>query len=368
MQRLRIFFTLVLLSITGITWGMDVSRFHSGSWFNPEQSGHGLSVQVVNEDLTVVYWYVYNPDGTPTFLTSALTNSGNTASGKAYIQYGMPFGSFETENWEQLEWGQFELVFHSCDTATFNYSSTVSYGETEFGSGSISMSRLVSIDENQCGENPYAGLYIGTYQEAIGRPATPAYFVLTPYDEFIVVVEGGVAAYGSWSAANRTISAIGTATTLYPNAGAQASVTMAGEIEPEHRIKVQVSAPGIGSGIIDAFSVSSLYRNPVPFSKLAGSYQIKDFQYDTEGSATIFTDGTFSASDDSGCSFTGGFGYPDSKFNLLSVIVDVSNCGSGNGRFNGYAVVLDGSSIGDKGRIVLFGTNGSAAVVTQLLR
>ena len=64
-------------------WGQDINRFLSGSWYNPAQDGHGFSVEVLPDNRTVLYWYVYHPDGTPTFIVASGDNIGNTVRADA---------------------------------------------------------------------------------------------------------------------------------------------------------------------------------------------------------------------------------------------------------------------------------------------
>lgn len=84
---------------------VEINRYLSGSWYNPEQVGHGFSVEVVSEDVSVVYWYVYNPDGTPTFLMGVGDNVGDTIHAVAYHNEGMHWGEFDPGHHMEMEWG-----------------------------------------------------------------------------------------------------------------------------------------------------------------------------------------------------------------------------------------------------------------------
>ena len=37
----------------------------SGGWFNPQASGHGLSVQILDPERALMFWYVYDHEGKP---------------------------------------------------------------------------------------------------------------------------------------------------------------------------------------------------------------------------------------------------------------------------------------------------------------
>ena len=53
---------LLLLLVTFNVSAIDIKPSLSGSWYNPDQDGHGLSIEVLDENRTLVYWYVYHPD------------------------------------------------------------------------------------------------------------------------------------------------------------------------------------------------------------------------------------------------------------------------------------------------------------------
>ena len=97
-------FSLLLLLVAFNASAIEINRFLSGSWNNPDQNGHGFSIEVISDDLTVFYWYVYNPDGSPTFLLTAGENNGNVTKGKTYYNYGMKWGDFNPADRTELEW------------------------------------------------------------------------------------------------------------------------------------------------------------------------------------------------------------------------------------------------------------------------
>ena len=46
----------------------EVRPEYSGSWYNPDQSGHGFSVEVLSTERSIAYWFTYDPFGNPIFL------------------------------------------------------------------------------------------------------------------------------------------------------------------------------------------------------------------------------------------------------------------------------------------------------------
>jgi hypothetical protein len=68
MKRVVLLVALALVS-TGV-WS-DVDPSYSGSWYNPQENGHGLSVEIgkVGDTPTaVVYWYTFTDAGDDMFL------------------------------------------------------------------------------------------------------------------------------------------------------------------------------------------------------------------------------------------------------------------------------------------------------------
>ena len=42
---------LLLFLFSLDAWAVNVDRYMSGSWFNPDQNGHGLSIEVLPDKL-----------------------------------------------------------------------------------------------------------------------------------------------------------------------------------------------------------------------------------------------------------------------------------------------------------------------------
>jgi len=117
----RIFGLLLFLVAFNVS-AIEINSKLSGSWYNPDQNGHGLNVATLDENLTLVYWYVYHTDGTPMFLITVGTNDGNRTSGTTYYHTGMRFGDFNPDDVQQEVWGTSTVTFTDCYTATLEYS------------------------------------------------------------------------------------------------------------------------------------------------------------------------------------------------------------------------------------------------------
>lgn len=89
----------------------------AGAWYNPAQSGHGISVEFVGSSRAIVVWHVYDPAGRPLTLYLDGRVSGRSVSGPVYAPEGMRFGSFDSAAVQLPVWGSASVVFTNCDQA-----------------------------------------------------------------------------------------------------------------------------------------------------------------------------------------------------------------------------------------------------------
>lgn len=153
MNRLTTFLlTTFLLVLVTDMHAMDIGNVHSGSWWNAAQSGHGISVEVLDNETMVIYWFDYNPDGSPTFLITVADIDGDTATGNTFCYSGMKFGEFDPAFLKEEVWGTTSITFFGCDEASMTYDSVMTYKGDPFGSGTIDLTRLTSIQSLECHE------------------------------------------------------------------------------------------------------------------------------------------------------------------------------------------------------------------------
>jgi len=99
---------------------------YSGSWYNPEQSGHGFSLEysVLNDGIPVVvaYWYVYDTEGNPIWLIGmGEPEKDNTVILEFDAPYGMKFGEFDPEQTVRGDGGIGVFTFINSESGVFNY-------------------------------------------------------------------------------------------------------------------------------------------------------------------------------------------------------------------------------------------------------
>lgn len=135
-----------------------LNRNTTGPWFNPDQSGHGMFLEVLQgasgaSDRVNAYWYAYlNQE--PVWLVGVGDSDGNSASIDMFITDGAQSPpNFDAADVNITPWGQLDLTFDLSNNVNVSWDSTVN----GFGSGSMDMTQLAFISDtpNAC----YSGSY-----------------------------------------------------------------------------------------------------------------------------------------------------------------------------------------------------------------
>jgi hypothetical protein len=119
----------------------------SGSWYDPTHDGEGYNLEVLLDGNVVVYWYSYGPDGHRRwFFDVGSIENGRLVFNNLRSTRGGVFGpDFDPDAVQRLPWGTLELDI-DCDGGTATYDSS----EEGFGSGTLNLVRLTSIDGLTC--------------------------------------------------------------------------------------------------------------------------------------------------------------------------------------------------------------------------
>ena len=126
----------------------DIRPHHSGAWYNRDQSGHGLSIQVLDDERTIAFWFAYTSDGLPMFLVIDGVNDGHTVTGPAYYYEGMIWRQFDPATLNSEVWGEISIEFLGCNSAVLSWSSSVE----DYGDGQLELERLTYLADLRCDE------------------------------------------------------------------------------------------------------------------------------------------------------------------------------------------------------------------------
>ncbi len=126
----------------------QISAAQSGLWYDPEQDGHGLSIDVLPNGQIVAIWYTYDQSGNQIWLLGVGEYTGSTAILGVTITEGGVFPpGFDPNDVVRSDWGEFQLDFTDCDNGIFSWSPA---DPTRFEAGSMPITRLTSIDTLSC--------------------------------------------------------------------------------------------------------------------------------------------------------------------------------------------------------------------------
>jgi len=349
----RIF--LILLAVFALdASARDIDQSFTGSWYNADQSGHGFSVEVLPDGRAVIYWYVYNPDGTPTFLVALGDIDGDTIHADVYHHTGMPFGSFDNSALVQTHWGTLNFTISDCNTATLSYASTMSIEGQPFGNGTIDLERLSSVAGLKCTASPMQGNMHVSIVQPSGSLAIGAAMVFGNGDIvfFGASAEGAGVAMGHWQetgGGNFSFTA-----TVYDIFGGTDNVSGSGNYFEDG-----FGGTYTGGHELLATRLPSFHRT-LSLQILSGSYSIGDALLGNIGSLTVSANGSATGSTIDGCSVSGAFSIPNPNFNQAWFDGTVSGCEDA-GTIHGAA-----SYDFDADGIVVAGTDGEYGMIFYL--
>lgn len=134
----------------------------AGSWSDPEQSGHGINLEMLPGDRIGMSWFTFNQLGDPTWLIAVGEHVGLTANLQATIVSGGVFPpDFDLDLIERSPWGTIELDFSSCNTASMRWQTQAD----GFSDGEMRLSRITTNPGQSCsGPPPAAALTPAWYQ------------------------------------------------------------------------------------------------------------------------------------------------------------------------------------------------------------
>jgi beta-glucanase (GH16 family) len=121
---------------------------HSGTWFWPEQSGHGFSMEfgegAGGTPEAVIYWYTYDVLGNPVFMIGQGVPVDNRVEVKFLAPRGMIYGEFDPEAVVLEDGGLGIFEFADKDNGMFSYTPSA-YTSMNWGHTPITELPLVQL-------------------------------------------------------------------------------------------------------------------------------------------------------------------------------------------------------------------------------
>lgn len=140
----------------------------SGPWYNPAQSGHGFSIEILAQNRALVFWYVYDPQGNPIFLYVEGQIVGRRIEGNAYAPRGMRFGEFDPSTRQLPPWGSISIDFSDCTHATLQWNAL----DAAYGSGQMPIRQITPLAGQSCELPTQNRLPTGLYEGVLDLPGT----------------------------------------------------------------------------------------------------------------------------------------------------------------------------------------------------
>lgn len=310
---------------------------YTGSWYNPSQNGHGFNFEVLEDGSMLIFWYVYRPDGTSTFLLGVAQEENGVYTATLQITGGMTFGDFNPADNMQENWGTIEITFTDCNHGTAEWTTTAA----GYSNGSTPITRLTSVSEANCNDSAFAGNYnLEVFSDegevGIGRA------LLLPDGGFVYGIQTGAEAEigrGTW----------------------EATGDGQGVFSATGYILLAPVSPFIGSLALERDGISGMTDEgteftgvPVPsfqdnfeFPSTSTSYNVRnELTGSPVGKVTITPQGAVSGAVLM-CNVDGAITVPDPNFNQFEFNAEYDGCGTGtlvgagttkDGVFNAFLV------------------------------
>lgn len=122
----------------------------SGNWYDAEQPGHGLQLEVLDLSRGLLAWYTFDQDGDPLWLFGTGEIEGDTLHAELSSYSGASFPpDFNSASVQGKTWGEVTFQLGSCENATLSYEPI----DPAYQPGKIALSRLTRIDGARCAQD-----------------------------------------------------------------------------------------------------------------------------------------------------------------------------------------------------------------------
>jgi hypothetical protein len=119
----------------------------SGAWYDPAQSGHGLFIEVLDQNRLLAYWFTFDSAGRQAWFGGVGNYSKNWVEMEFTQTTGGRFSPlFDPRQVVNGRWGTAKLEFTDCNTGQISYSAL----NSTYGAGSMQLKRLSSLEGHPC--------------------------------------------------------------------------------------------------------------------------------------------------------------------------------------------------------------------------
>ena len=125
------------LAVSGFAIGPGMT----GNWYDPHQSGHGFSIEILPDNQMLAEWFVFAPNGGQTWIVGMGPITGDTATLQGYqvVGPGARFPpNFDPTQRQNQPWGTLVFRFADCNNGQVSWQPTAA----GYSSGSMAVTRL----------------------------------------------------------------------------------------------------------------------------------------------------------------------------------------------------------------------------------
>jgi len=124
------------------TASVPITAAFTGAWYDPNQSGHGLLIEVLPENRLMAYWFTFTPDGTQQAWFGGV---GDIHGDQAVIyadqgQGGQWIPNFNPALFKNQAWGTLAFIFTDCNHGRVYF--TGEGGNSIWGRSTMDITRL----------------------------------------------------------------------------------------------------------------------------------------------------------------------------------------------------------------------------------
>jgi hypothetical protein len=137
--------------IAALVAALSIGPAFSGSWYSPERSGEGFTLQILDNGAALALWSTYPPAGGAARQAWIYAQDGRIEGDRirfasAITTRGPQFGpGYDPAQVRQLPWGTLEFRFTGCNSGEVSYT-----GPAGWGSGRYDVTRLSAIADLEC--------------------------------------------------------------------------------------------------------------------------------------------------------------------------------------------------------------------------
>ena len=149
----QLFFVLIIISL--FSWipvvhaqsGFTIGPSLSASWYNPDGSGHGIMLDLIDEELAWLGWFAFDLDGNPAWICAIGNIVGDMiVFEQAFTLDGGNFPPlFDAKQIVQVPLGSITIIFTGCDDGSMDWSTNAE----GFQSGTMPLTLLTPLFGNE---------------------------------------------------------------------------------------------------------------------------------------------------------------------------------------------------------------------------